>query len=202
MAGASPVDEADAVLLARLREGDEAAFADLMRTAGPRLLSVARRILGNDEDARDAVQDTFLNAFRSLPRFEGQAKLSTWLHRIVVNTALMKLRTRRRKPEQSIETMLPAYKDDGHHAETFRSWAEPVDKALERTETRALVRHLIDQLPESYRTVLVLRDIEGLDSEQAADALGLTVNATKIRLHRARQALRSLLAPHMNGGSA
>ena len=160
------------------------------------LLAVARRIVGSEEDARDVVQDAFMNAFKSLDRFEGNAKLSTWLHRIVVNAALMRLRTRKRKPEQSIETMLPSFLDDGHHEERFQSWEEPIDKIMERAENRELVRKQIDALPEGYRTVLVLRDIEGLDTEETANVLGLSVNATKIRLHRARQALRSLLAPH------
>lgn len=195
MASAPPVDD-EATLVAQLRAGDEAAFEQLVRLYGGRLLAVARRIVGSDEDARDIVQEAFLNAFKSLDRFEGNAKLSTWLHRIAVNAALMKLRTRKRKPEQSIETLLPAFMDDGHHEERFQSWDEPVDKVMERQETRELVRQQIDALPESYRTVLVLRDIEGLDTEETANMLGLSVNATKIRLHRARQALRSMLAPH------
>ena len=195
MASATSVDD-EATLVAQLRAGEEAAFEQVVRLYGGRLLAVARRIVGTEEDARDAVQDAFLNAFRSLDRFEGNAKLSTWLHRIVVNAALMKLRTRKRKPEQSIETMLPSFLDDGHHEERFKSWDEPVDTLMERAETRELVRKQIDALPEGYRTVLVLRDIEGLDTEETAKVLGLSVNATKIRLHRARQALRSLLAPH------
>ena len=195
MASATPVDD-EATLVAQLRAGDEAAFEQVVRLYGGRLLAVTRRILGSDEDARDTVQDAFLNAFKSLDRFEGNAKLSTWLHRIAVNSALMKLRTRKRKPEQSIETLLPAFLDDGHHEERFRSWEEPIDKIMERKETRELVRQQIDALPEGYRTVLVLRDIEGLDTEETANMLGLSVNATKIRLHRARQALRGLLAPH------
>jgi RNA polymerase sigma-70 factor (ECF subfamily) len=195
MASTTPVDD-EATLVAQLRAGDEAAFEQVVRLYGGRLLAVARRILGSDEDARDTVQDAFLNAFKSLDRFEGNAKLSTWLHRIAVNSALMKLRTRKRKPEQSIETMLPGFLEDGHHEERFRSWDEPIDKIMERKETRELVRQQIDALPEGYRTVLVLRDIEGLDTEETANMLGLSVNATKIRLHRARQALRGLLAPH------
>lgn len=195
MASATPVDD-EATLIAQLRAGDQAAFEHVVRTYGGRLLAVTRRIVGSEEDARDVVQDAFLNAFKSLDRFEGNAKLSTWLHRIAVNVALMKLRTRKRKPEQSIEGMLPAFLDDGHHEERFKSWDEPVDKAMERAETRQLVRAKIDELPESYRTVLVLRDIEGLDTEETAKMLGLSVNAAKIRLHRARQALRTMLAPH------
>ena len=198
MGSATPVDD-EAGLIAQLRAGDESAYEHVVRTYGGRLLAVTRRILGSDEDARDVVQDAFLNAFRSVNRFEGNSKLSTWLHRIAVNAALMKLRTRKRKPEQSIETLLPAFLDDGHHEERFQSWDEPVDQVMERAETRQLVRAQIDALPESYRTVLVLRDIEGLDTEETAKMLGLTVNAAKIRLHRARQALRSLLAPHLAG---
>jgi RNA polymerase sigma-70 factor (ECF subfamily) len=201
MGSATPVDD-EATLVAQLRAGDEAAFEQVVRKYGGRLLAVARRIVNSEEDARDAVQDAFLNAFKSLDRFEGNAKLSTWLHRIVVNAALMKLRTRKRKPEQSIESMLPSFLDDGHHEERFQSWDEPIDKIMERAENRQLVREQIDALPEGYRTVLVLRDIEGLDTEETANVLGLSVNATKIRLHRARQALRTLLAPHFRSAAS
>jgi RNA polymerase sigma-70 factor, ECF subfamily len=201
MGSVTPVDD-EATLIAQLRAGDETAFEQVVRAYGGRLLAVARRIVGSEEDARDVVQDAFLNAFRSLDRFEGTAKLSTWLHRIVVNAALMKLRTRKRKPEQSIETFLPSFLEDGHHEERFQSWDEPVDKIMERAENRALVRKQIDALPEGYRTVLVLRDIEGLDTEETANVLGLSVNATKIRLHRARQALRTMLAPHFTSSAS
>ncbi|MEW6321125.1 MAG: sigma-70 family RNA polymerase sigma factor [Acidobacteriota bacterium] len=200
-APASPADADDAALLAALRAGESDAFERLVRSYGPRLLAVTRRILGSEDDARDAVQDAFLSAFRCLDRFAGESRLSTWLHRIAVNAALMKLRTRRRKPEESIEPLLPAF-DGGHHQEQFSSWAEPVDQALERAETRAFVRDRIAELPESYRTVLILRDIEGLDTEETAVRLGLTPNAVKIRLHRARQALRTLIAPHFRGEHA
>ena len=190
-------------LLARLRAGEDAAFEELVRTYTPRLLGLARRIVGNDEDARDVIQDALLSAFRSIDRFQGEARLGTWLHRIVVNTALMKLRRRRRKPEESIEPLLPAFQSDGHFAETFSPWtrSEAADAALSRAETKRLVRGLIDQLPESFRTVLLLRDIEGLDTEETARVLETTPNAVKIRLHRARQALRTLLAPHLQRGA-
>jgi RNA polymerase sigma-70 factor (ECF subfamily) len=187
-------------LLDRLRAGDEAAYEELVRAYTPRLLALARRFVGSEEDARDVIQDAFLSAFRSLDRFHGDARLSTWLHRIVVNTALMKLRTRRRKPEEPIEPLLPAFLSDGHHAETFAAWQTPVDEAVSRAETRDLVRRHIDDLPETYRTVLLLRDIEGLSTEETARVLDTTPNAVKIRLHRARQALRTLLAPLLAPG--
>jgi RNA polymerase sigma-70 factor (ECF subfamily) len=194
-------EEAEEALLAGLRAGDAAAFEQLVRRYSPRLLVTARRILGNEEDARDALQDAFLSAFRALDTFAGQSRLSTWLHRIAVNAALMRLRSRKRKPERPITELLPRFAEDGHQAEPAAPWVG-VDRALERQETRALVRRHIDELPDSYRTVLLLRDIEGLDTEETARQLGVNEGVVKTRLHRARQALRTLLDPHFRGGQA
>jgi RNA polymerase sigma-70 factor (ECF subfamily) len=186
-------DEAD--LLRALRGGDELAFERLVREYGGRLLAIARRFLCNEEDARDAVQDAFVSAFKSLPRFEEASRLSTWLHRIVVNASLMKLRTRRRRPEEPIEDLLPRFVEDGHQLHPSSPWEGSVETLLERRENRALVKSSIDRLPETYRTVLLMRDIEELDTEETARALEISENAVKIRLHRARQALRQLLDP-------
>lgn len=189
--------ERDTALLDRLRRGEDLAYEELIRLHGGRMLAVAKRLLRNEDDAQDAVQDAFLSAFRALPGFAGDARLSTWLHRIVVNAALMKLRTKRRKPEASIDDLLPRFKEDGHAEVPSVPWRDGADALLGRDETRKLVRTCIDQLPESHRTILVLRDVEELDTEETARALGLSVNATKTRLHRARQALRALLDPHL-----
>jgi RNA polymerase sigma-70 factor (ECF subfamily) len=185
----------DHELVEALRAGNATAYEDLVRLHGGRLLSVARRLLGSEEDARDALQEAFLNAFRSIDRFAGDSLLSTWLHRIVVNVSLMKLRRRKRKPEESLDHLLPAFKDDGHFEERFESGTEPADERLARREVQAAVREAIDRLPEHYRTVLLLRDIEGMGTADVADELEITPNAVKLRLHRARQALRTLLAP-------
>jgi RNA polymerase sigma-70 factor (ECF subfamily) len=190
----------EAVFLARLRAGDEAAYEELVRNETRHLLAVARRLLRNDEDAQDAVQQAFLSAFRALPAFNGHSRLTTWLHRIVTNAALMKLRTRGRQPEDSIEDLLPAFIEDGHHVEQFSEWSLPADAKMLRHETRVRVRAAIERLPCSYRTVLLLRDIEELSTDEAADALGVNPNVVKIRLHRARQALLKLLEPHMRRG--
>jgi RNA polymerase sigma-70 factor (ECF subfamily) len=147
----------------------------------------------NDEDAQDIVQSAYLSAFRALDQFEGNCQLSTWLHRIVVNTALMKLRSKRRKPEESIEDLLPAFQEDGHHVEQFADWTMPADQLIERSETRAIVRACIDRLPDNYRSVLLLRDIEERSTQDVATALSMTSTAVKVRLHRARQALSTLL---------
>lgn len=191
----------DPALVAGLKAGDNAAFESLVRTYGGRLLATARRMLRNEEDARDAVQDAFINVFRSRGSFKGESRLSTWLHTIVVNASLMKLRTRRRRPEEQIENYLPRFLPDGHHAETFAAWGEPADVALSRKQTAAMVREAIEALPETYRTVVLLRDIEGLSTEETATIVNTTPNAVKIRLHRGRMALRTLIAPYMAAGA-
>jgi RNA polymerase sigma-70 factor, ECF subfamily len=203
-----PIPEADeCALLARLRVGDERAYEQLLSQYGGRLLAVARRMMGNEEDARDAVQEAMLSAFKALDRFDGKSKLSTWLHRIVVNACLMRMRAKGRRPEVSIDGLLPRFQEDGHRRDPGPVWkslgsANPSPgSGIEGTETRRLVRANIDRLPEGYRTVLMLRDIEGLDTEQAAIALEMTPNAVKTRLHRARQALRELLDADMRLGS-
>jgi RNA polymerase sigma-70 factor (ECF subfamily) len=180
-------------LLARLRAGEALAFEELVRGASPRLLATLRRMLRSEEDAREALQETFLSAFRALERFEGQARLSTWLHRIAVNTALMKLRSRRRHPEEPIDDLLPRFDAGGHRLPEPAAPPLPADETLDGERRRALVRRCIDRLPEAHRSVLLLRDIEELGTGEAARALGISADAAKTRLHRARQALRELL---------
>jgi RNA polymerase sigma-70 factor (ECF subfamily) len=196
-ASAPAVDEE--AFVGRLRDGDPEAFATLVREHAARMLATARRLVGTEEDARDAVQEAFLAAFRSIGSFAGAARLSTWLHRIVVNAALMKLRSRRRWREDPIDDLLPRFRDDGRWSESPAEWDMPCDGVLERREARATVRRAIERLPASYRTVLMLRDIEELDTDEVATALGTTRNAVKIRLHRARQALKTLLDRELLG---
>ncbi len=184
----------DAVLLDGLRRGDDHAFTTLVRQHGGRMLATARRFLRDDDEAQDAVQEAFVSAARAIGGFAGDAKLSTWLHRIVVNTALMRLRSRRRRREEPIDDLLPRFDADGYHAEAVVGWETPSDVLLERRQTREMVRRCIDQLPEQYRTVILLRDVEEMDTEETAHSIGSTPNAVKVRLHRARQALRTLLA--------
>lgn len=187
-------------LVAALRRGDADAFEQAVRRYGPRLLAVARRMLRVEEDARDAVQEAFVSAFRALDTFEGGARVSTWLHRIVVNAALMRLRRQRRKPEESIDDLLPRFDETGSWGDGGASSATPLE-LVEGAETRAIVRECIDQLPPSYRSVLLLRDIEELGTDEAAAALGMTASAMKTRLHRARQALRTLLVRRLGAAA-
>ena len=186
-------------LIARLRAGEESAFEQLVRSASGRLLAAARRLLRNEEDARDAVQNAFIRAFQSLSRFREESRVSTWLHRIVVNECLMRLRSRGNAEEPSIEELMPAFVADGHQTRDTVDWSEAADEALERAETAALIRRKIDELPDSYRTVLIMRDIEEMSNAEIAEILGVSPNVVKVRLHRARQALRTLLEREFGG---
>lgn len=194
-----PGVETEGDLVRRLKAGDEEAYERLVRTHAPRLLAVARRFFPESQDAQDALQDGFLSAFRAIGSFEGQALLGTWLHSIVVNACLMRLRSRKRRAEESIEPLLPAFDETGHQTIPSKPWQD-VEDEIARKQAAARVRALIEQLPESYRTVLLLRDIEEVDTARTAEALGLSENAVKIRLHRARQALRTLLDADMQRG--
>jgi RNA polymerase sigma-70 factor (ECF subfamily) len=169
-------------LVARLRAGDEAAYEALVRAHSGAMMAVARRFLGDTGDDADAVQDAFVSAFKAMPAFEGGSRLGTWLHRITVNACLMKLRSRKRCRIVALDDVAyPAGRAD--------------DDVLSRAETVGRVRACIDQLPPAYRAVILLRDIEGVGTGDTADRLGTNEGAVKVRLHRARQALRALVEP-------
>jgi RNA polymerase sigma-70 factor (ECF subfamily) len=167
-------------LVARLRAGDADAYEALFRTHSGALMAVARRFLGDTDDAADAVQAAFVSAFKAMGSFGGSARLGTWLHRITVNACLMTLRGRKRS------RLVPL---DESHAPACRS----EEDHLARAEAAECVRACIDQLPPVYRTVIRLRDIEGVGTAEAADRLGTNEGVVKVRLHRARQALKALL---------
>jgi RNA polymerase sigma-70 factor (ECF subfamily) len=179
-------------LLARLRAGDGDAFGLVVQRYGGRMLATARRFLNNEHDAQDAVQEAFASAFRALDKFNGNAMLSTWLHRIVVNAALVQLRSRRRRGEQPIETLLPRFDHDGQWIDDPAIWTDATEAILERRDSREMVRRCIARLPDKYRSVLLLRDIEELDTDETARSLATSANTVKVRLHRARQALKTL----------
>lgn len=176
-----------------LQAGSEEAYAELVARYGERLYAVARRYVDDDEDARDAVQETFLAAYRAIDRFEGASALATWLHRIAVNAALMIRRRRRSKPELALDLPELHALVDAWQLETLAAWEAPADIAVERRELAGVVRAALRKLIPSHRAVLLLRDLGGLDNARVAALLGTTVNAVKIRAYRARLALRDRL---------
>jgi len=190
----------DADLVARLQAGDQAAYAQLVEEHAGKIYRLALRLMGNEADAEDVLQETFLSAFKSMDRFEARSSLSTWLYRIASNAALMRLR--RKEPEQ-VSVDEPLERDDGEliPRQLFDFCCLPEEDLL-RDEARAELNRAIDELPPSLRSVFVLRDIEGLSTEETAEALDLSVSAVKSRLMRARLKLRERLSLYFSQGPA
>jgi RNA polymerase sigma-70 factor (ECF subfamily) len=166
------------------------------RDFAPRVYNLARRMLGNDADAEDVTQDVLLQVVRKLDTFRGEAALPTWLHRVTVNAALAARRKRARRDEGRVHDPLDAFTDDGHHAGYVRPWPRlPDNVALDR-EQKQLIEKAIAGLPEMYRDVFVLADVEQLPNSEIAEMLDLSVPAVKSRLHRARLMMRDALTGH------
>lgn len=192
-------DQFDLHFVGRLREGSTDTVEEFVRGHSPWMLSLARRILRDDSAAEDVVQEAFNKAFQNLDRFEGRSTLKTWLHRIVVNQALMALRSQRRRPEDPIDPLLPEF--DRNACRIEGSWNElrSAEEICGQQQVRDIVRAQIDRLPETYRIVLLLRDIEEMTTTEVAGQLEISEANVKVRLHRARSALKTLLEPILRG---
>ncbi len=184
----------EAQWVAGLRAGDSDSYRLVVEATIGKLLAVARRYLAED-DACDAVQDTYIKMHESIDRFREEAALHTWLQRILVNECLQRLRKQKSRKETSIEEMLPDFLEDGHRANLQEPWPESYGKVLNRERRCECVMENLNQLPVTYRSVILLRDIEGYSGQETADLLDISIAAVKVRLHRARQALRELLEP-------
>ena len=170
----------------RAREGDMDAIAELVRLSQAEVYTLALRLTGNEEDARDVVQDTYLRVMKGIRRFRGDAALSTWLYRVTANTAftfLQRNKRHRARPLSEIEDVVPLPE----------SSLERPDEALLTGELRDRLQDAVADLPPAYRVVVVMKDIYGLPHEDIAQSLGISVTACKVRLFRARRRLREVL---------
>jgi RNA polymerase sigma-70 factor (ECF subfamily) len=181
----------ESILVAQSREGDTVAFAELVRRYESKIFRLAQHVTQNREDAEDVLQETFMKAYEHLDQFKGDSKFYTWIVRIAVNQALMKLR--RRKTDKSVS--LDETIDTGEDTITreIAAWDEDPEQRFSREELGGILDTAIQSLEPPYRSVFVLRDIDELSTEETADALGLSVPAVKSRLLRARLQLREKL---------
>ena len=184
----------DAELVASAKQGNALAFRAIMQRHNRRLYRVARGVLRDESEAEDAVQEAHISAFTHLPDFRGDAKLSTWLTRIVVNEALGRLR--RQRPTVELTVLDSAHEKEG--AEVIRfpladAAAENPERSAARREIRQLLERAVDDLPEAYRVVFVMRAIEEMSVEETASYLNMRAETVKTRLHRARRLLRKAL---------
>ena len=187
----------ETTLIERLRSRDATALETLMEQHAGRVYRVAFGITRSHSDADEVVQDVFLTLFNKIDSFEARAALGSWLYRVATNAALIKNRGKRAKVEVKLEDCLPTFQADGHRAGErsflLADWSQNPEEDLLSKETRATLDRAIRTLPDHYRAVLILRDIEELSNEEIAEIVGETVAAVKSRLHRARMALREFL---------
>lgn len=196
MKAAATTDER--ALIARVVAGDSEVFHELIRPYERLVYVTIFAILKNETEAEDGAQETMISAFRNLKSFRGEAKFSTWLVTIAMNEA----RKRLRKAKTAAEDSLDEPRDDGERdftPEVLTDWREIPLEALERKELREKLQEAVATLPQKYQEAFVLRDIEELNQEETAAALGINVTLVKVRLHRARMMLQKVLAPYLKG---
>lgn len=189
----------DLELVARLQKGDTAVFREIVRRHQDKVYRLALRLTRDEARAQDATQDAFLQVFRKVSQFQEQSAFSTWLYRITVNAALMRMRSERRHHETSLDEASPRYTEAGEIAEPVDDWSTAVDEDAGNRELAQHAAKAVDELPETYRSVFVLRELEEMSTEEVAEILDLTVPTVKTRLHRARLALRKVLADRVKG---
>lgn len=178
-------------LVERAKAGDAQAFSRLVDKYERKIFRLAKHITQNDEDAEDVLQESFLKAYSNLENFQMQSKFYTWLVRIAVNEALMKLR--KRKSDRTVSLDEPHETEEDTVTREIAVWDDDPEKKFSREELRDILQKSVDQLKPAFRTVFVLRDIEELSTEETAEALGISIPAVKSRLLRARLQLREKL---------
>ncbi|MCZ7625963.1 MAG: RNA polymerase subunit sigma-24 [Candidatus Methylomirabilota bacterium] len=182
-------------VIERLRSGDYDAFEAIFRRYVNRVYRQVFRLVGNDAEAEEIVQEVFLAVYQKCKSFRGDSAFSTWLYSLAMNACLTRLRKRKRNREISLDAFLPCYREDGHHrVRPVFNWADEVEFRLEKDELRELLQEAIDQLPPAEKAVIVLSDVEGVPDREIGETLRLSIPAVKARLHRARLFLRGKLA--------
>jgi RNA polymerase sigma-70 factor (ECF subfamily) len=187
----------DAPLIERVKAGDHAAFTELVRRYEGKVYQLALRLTGNEMDAMDVIQDVFLSVYQKIHTFRGAAAFSSWLYRITANAAFAKLNQRRRAAAVSLDDVLPAVEEQSF--DVHSEWSRKPDSVLSNKEARDALEKAISALPEDFRTVVILRDVQNMSNHDVAESLNLSVPAVKSRLHRARLILRKKLGDYLSG---
>lgn len=189
-------ERTDTELVQGVAKRDEACFEELVRRYGSKVLNLALRITRNQEDAEEILQDVFITVFTKVQSFEHKSQFSSWLYRVTMNSAFMKIRARNRRRTVSLEDVEPTTKQNwvGNRTEMF-----DVDFMSSRHELRQAIQTAIEELPEDYRAIFILRDVDGLSNESVSKVLQLSVPAVKSRLHRSRLIMREQLKKHYDG---
>jgi RNA polymerase sigma-70 factor (ECF subfamily) len=196
MEGTMTTRKSDIELVKGVTEREESCFEELVERYGSKVLNLALRITRSQEDAEEILQDVFITVFTKVGSFKYKSQFSSWLYRVTMNSAFMKIRARNRRRTVSLEDVEPAVTQNwvGNRTEMY-----DVDVMSSRHEIRGAIEAAIDNLPEDYKAIFVLRDIDGLSNDAVASVLGLSVPAVKSRLHRSRLMMREQLRKYYNG---
>jgi RNA polymerase sigma-70 factor (ECF subfamily) len=201
-ASAGAVVPSDEELIARVRREDFGAFEELVNRYQDKVFRLALRFVRTESEAKEVVQDTLLTVWRKLDSFKGDAQFSSWLYRVTANAALMRLRSQRRHAEISTEDLEPSVLERtpqyGQIHAPGDNWSRRPDEQLQSERLKAEIQRAVDALPEIYRTVFLIRDVDGHSTEETAEILGVSVPTVKTRLHRARLALRETIGSHFD----
>ena len=197
-----PTDEHQPDLSKRLKENDESAYVELLNLYSNKVFRLAMSLVKHKEDAEDVTQEVFLTVCSRINDLKESKALSSWIYRITVNSSLMKIRKSGPSEQFSFEEDLPRFDQNGMHVKPVKDWSENPEEKTSSKQVMDFIRENMKELPESYKVVFLLRDMEGLSNNEVADALDISLTAVKSRLHRARLFMRERLSKYFEGGIA
>ncbi len=186
--------EEDEILVREFKEGNLEAYDKIVERYQKKIYSLSFNLCRNQMDAQDVTQEVLLTLFRKIETFQGKSAFSSWVYRITLNATYMRLRSKKKEPNVSIDDLMPSLNGAGYQQEKIQDWSEDTESLLFDNETRETIQKAVDQLPEKEKVVFILRDVEGLSTEKVSGILDLTIPAVKSRLHRARLFLRKKLS--------
>jgi len=186
--------EAEEVLVRELQAGNLEAYDKIAELYQKKIYALSFNLTRNQMDAQDITQEVLLTIYKKVDTFQGKSAFSSWVYRITLNAAYMRLRSKKKEPNVSLDDLLPSYNGAGFQQEKIQDWSENTESLLFDNETKETIQKAVDQLPEKEKVVFILRDVEGLSTEKVSEILDLTVPAVKSRLHRARLFLRKKLS--------
>lgn len=190
--------EDERLLIQRVKAGDQKAFEAIFSRYVNRVYRQAFKLVGNEADAEDVVQEVFLLVYRKAQSFLGKSEFSTWLYRLTANAALTKLRQRKREKEVSLDEYLPKFRKDGHHlVRPVVDWTQDIDKVVAIKEYSQIIKEAMEQLSPMDKAVVMMSDMEEMSNPEISETLGISVQAVKARLHRARLFLRGKFTAHL-----
>ncbi|MFQ5450532.1 MAG: RNA polymerase sigma factor [Nitrospinaceae bacterium] len=186
--------EVEEALVRQFQKGNLEAYEKIVERYQKKIYVLSFNLTRNPMDAQDVVQDVLLTIFKKIDTFQGKSAFSSWVYRVTLNATYMKLRSKKKEPNISLDDLLPNYNGSGYQQEKIQDWSENTESLLFTNETKEVIQKAVDQLPEKEKVVFLLRDVEGLSTEKVSEILELTVPAVKSRLHRARLFLRKKLS--------